>query len=108
MANNHSINILNVQLLKSYSGKQDVVKNITFAIEASDGNVTASVVKNCELDISKLENFVAFENLTESQVKNWIVNSVGNDQIQIYNQEADQKLQNLVSPNEVIVNPPWM
>ena len=83
MANNHSINILNVQLLKSYSGKQDVVKNITFAIEASDGNVTASVVKNCELDISKLENFVAFENLTESQVKNWIVNSVGNDQIQI-------------------------
>ena len=92
MANNHSINILNVQLLKSYSGKQDVVKNITFAIEASDGSVTASVVKNCELDISKLENFVAFENLTESQVKNWIVNSVGNDQIQIYNQEADQKL----------------
>lgn len=108
MANNHSINIFNLEVLKNYDNKQDVVKNVAFAIEASNGSVTASVVKGCELDINNLENFVSFDKLTETQVKNWIINTVGNEQIQLWNQEADAKLENLVAPNEITVNPPWI
>jgi hypothetical protein len=107
MANNHSLKIFNVQILKNYDNKQDVVNKITFAVAASNGTNEANVVKNIQLDTSKLENFVSFDQLTETQVKNWIT-SVAGDEMQVWYAQADQELQNLITPNELVVNPPWI
>lgn len=109
MPNNHFIKVINLQILKDYDNKQNVVDKVTFSVNAeNETNQIGSVISSLDLNVDNLTNFIAFENLTEVEIKNWISNIVGDAQIEVWYEKADQQLQNLIAPNQIVVNPPWM
>lgn len=108
MNNNHTLKVLTVQVLQNQDGKQNVINAVTVSVWASNELNSASIVKTCGLDVSNLENFVEFKKLTEPQVLTWVINSVGEDEVQNWYAEVDSFLIKTAYPNETFVNPPWM
>jgi len=108
MDNNHTLKVLTVQVLRNQDGKQNVINAVTVSVRASNELDSASIVKTCKIDVSNIENFVKFENLTEPQVLGWVTDLVGEAEVQNWYAEVDSFLTKTTAPNETFVNPPWM
>lgn len=109
MANKHSLEILNLQKISAYQGKTDVVKQINFNVVSTDdqGN-EFRLQKVCVLGLLDLQNFTPFDQLTEAQVKQWLIDHFNPLSLEQFYAEADEELANKLNPVETFVNAPWM
>lgn len=65
----------------SLNGMSNVIKEVTFAIVASDGVNQISSFFPVELDDPEAGQFIKYEDLTREQIALWVVEKLGNDRI---------------------------
>jgi hypothetical protein len=108
MANKHSLEILNLQKVSDYEGKTDVVKQINFSVVSTDAQGNQfRLQKTCVLPLADLANFTPFDQLTEAQVKQWLLDHFNPLSLEQFYAEADFALETQLNPSEVFVNAPW-
>lgn len=83
----------------------NVVKVIYWSLVASDDINTARINSTVELDHANPENFTAFDNLTESQVVEWVEGIIDVDNIKV---KLAAELNALSNPPVVSRQVPWL
>jgi hypothetical protein len=93
MPNAHSIDIVKIQCLPEFQGKQNVAQSIDFLIVATDSdNNCAAIEKTLHLVLDNLVEFTEFKNLTKEQVIQWITNHYNPLSMQAFYDDADTAL----------------
>ena len=62
-------------------GMNNIVKEVKFSLTGTDGANTVTNFFPVKLDYPEAENFVEYENLTRDQILKWVIDKVGEDQI---------------------------
>ena len=75
--------------------KQDVIAWVQFSITCSDGEKIAQAQGNVELTYNANAPFVAYPDLTESQVIEWAKSVLTEDEIKFYETVAQNRLTNI-------------
>ncbi len=75
----------NIDISKAKStninGMNNIVKQVRLSITATDGVNTAVSFFPVDLDYPDKENFIEYEKLSRDQISTWVMNKVGEDQI---------------------------
>ena len=98
MANTYTWRINAVDCYTSKDCLEKVAYNIHLSYFATDGEHTASMIGVQSVGEPNPENFLAFEELTEEQVVEWITASMDLEQMQ---ENLDTQIANLVAPKVV-------
>ena len=108
MAITYTYTILNVTTYESYNDLADVVCNVTFKYEASEGagddKKTANYTFQIELGDPDAENFKAYADLTEADVVMFVKNNTNVD----FNKSVVNKLlADQALPAKIVKGLPW-
>jgi hypothetical protein len=98
MANTYTWRINAVDCYTSKDGLEKVAYNVHWSYFATDGEHSASMIGVQSVGEPDPENFVAFEELTEEQVVEWITASMDVEKMQ---ENLDTQIANLVAPKVV-------
>ena len=79
MATTYEHKILNVRVLQVSGDLQDVVYEIDWQLEASDGLFVAFYSNTSKVAAPEPEAFIPFEDLTEDDVKAWLPDPLTDD-----------------------------
>jgi len=79
---------------ENIDGKQDVIKWVQFAVSCLDGEKTAQAQGTVELTYSADAPFIAYSDLSESQVIEWAKSVLTQDEITFYETVAQNRLEN--------------
>ena len=63
------------------NGMNNIIKEVKLSIKGTDGANTVTNFFPVKLDNPEAENFIDYENLTRDQILKWVVDKVGEDQI---------------------------
>ena len=87
----------------------NVAYSVVWLINAGYGNTWVSDSGTQELDVTEIdpENFTAFEDLTQAQVKEWVINSMGVKYDELI-AKLTERLETLKNPPTKSMTPPWM
>ena len=109
MSTTYSFKINDVQVLET----QSVVKNVVWTLTASDSKNNASVSTATQIKFDPSNSFTPYEQLTESQVIQWVKDALG-DNIKMYENVVDAKLKKLretvaIDPTKTLIPKklPW-
>lgn len=86
---------------------KDVVFEVYWRINATDGQNTSTVYGSIIIELNKDNKFIPYDQLTEEQVINWTKNSIGNDDIDKYYEILNNDINVKINPITLIKNPPW-
>lgn len=98
MANTYTWRINAVDCYTSKDGLEKVAYNVHWSYFATDGEHTASMIGVQSIGEPDPENFVAFEELTEEQVVEWISAAMDVEKMQ---ENLDKQIADLVAPKVV-------
>jgi hypothetical protein len=90
MSTNYTFKVNEIQVLET----QSIVKNIVWTLTANDSKNQASVSTATQIKFDPSSSFTPYEQLTESQVIQWVKDTLG-DNIKIYENVVDAKLKKL-------------
>ena len=105
MAINYTWNVSTVDV-KEVDGNADTVFNVHWRLTGTDdanndadGNPQAATVYGSQsLDTSDLSDFIAFTDLTVSDVQGWVEAAMGEDEVQAKKDGLDATIAELVTP----------
>jgi len=63
------------------NGMSNILKKVRFILKGTDGDNTTSNFFTVTLDYPDKEKFVEFEDLTRDQIEKWVMDKIGEDQI---------------------------
>tara|TARA_R100000781_G_C4078174_1_gene126799 strand:+ start:1372 stop:1716 length:345 start_codon:yes stop_codon:yes gene_type:complete len=94
--------------VKTIDGNKDTVFNVHWKLvaeddannDANDEPLTGFVYGTQELDTSDLSNFTAFEDLTNEQITGWVVDVIGEVEVQAKKNSLADLLAELVTPTQ--------
>lgn len=98
MANTYAWRINAIDCYTSKEGLEKVAYNVHWYYFATDGEHTTSMIGVQSVGEPDPENFVAFEELTEEQVVEWITASMDVEQMQ---ENLDTQIAELAAPSKV-------
>ena len=96
--NTYNFKINAIDCYTSKDGLEKVAYNVHWSYFGTDGTHTASMIGVQSIGEPNPENFVAFEDLTEEQVIEWISASMDVDKMQ---ENLDRQLAELAAPTTV-------
>lgn len=102
MATTFEWKVNRMTVYEQIGGYSNVVNKIYYSCTASDAEISKTLTGICELDLDSTEPFIAYENLTEAEVLNWVW-SHGVDQLAI-EAELDAAIH---QPSLVVLPLPW-
>lgn len=106
MAVSYTISIDQLEALPQQGDLQNVVQAVHWTLTATDGAVSESMQKVVHLQPATAETFVPFDTLQESQVKQWVIDAVGDRMTTLENTLAEKlSAVSLDEPRPVSV--PW-
>ena len=87
---------------------EKVVNKIHWILIGVDGQYGTSLngVETLKIDILDPLHYTAYENLTENQVIDWLVASMG-ERVQLYQNEIAKRIEAAKTPAVVAADPPW-
>ena len=94
-------------------GRTNVVSSVKWGAHAVDGSYTDAVSGIVDLPVSNITSFVPYDQLTESQVVEWVKNALGEQKIkQLHVQLSvsieSRKQPNLIKPKAQTSQLPWV
>ena len=109
MAISYAWNVSTVDTYPTKDSKSDVVHNVHWRLTATDdtnndadGNPqTATVYGSQGLDTSDLSSFIAFADLTASDVQGWVETALGADEVTEMKAGLDAQIAEKVTPTSV-------
>tara|TARA_B100001939_G_scaffold345432_1_gene361983 strand:- start:3079 stop:3387 length:309 start_codon:yes stop_codon:yes gene_type:complete len=102
MATNYTINILKLKG-GTVDGQDDVVTEVNYELTGEDDGTTYSVTANINC-VYDAENFTPLADLTEDQVKGWIIGDTDNHAT--YKNYVDDKIAKL-KESKTYLTIPW-
>ena len=90
-------------------GLNQVVHIIHWILNGSDGTHESSVYGTQTLKTDDLnpDQFVSFADLTQAVVEIWLEDAMGADKVQQLKDIVQNNINNMISPQNVMSNPPW-
>lgn len=86
-------NIENLTVYLNYNNQNDVVYKINYFVNKSDENGNSNTLfKIANFDLTNLDDFIPFEDLTNEIVLNWIKDDLGQSGIDDLETELDNSL----------------
>ena len=89
---NYNWNITNVEVYNSLENNTDVVYKVNYGVSTSNDSFGVTLIKEQELDISSISNFVPFEDLTNETVIGWVKSYLGDSGVIDVQKEAEELL----------------
>jgi hypothetical protein len=88
-------------------GKQNIVHTIHWSVLAENKGESAEMSGSQSIEYDASKSFVDYENLTEQQVKTWLIEAMG-EQKQMLEKALDDKIS--IQSEPLIVKPqlPWI
>ena len=90
-------NTLEVEVFNSLDGNTDVVYNVKYEILISENGTGVALLKEQELEVSSITEFIPFEDLTNEIVIGWVKNVLGESGVENAQQEADELLNKVLN-----------
>ena len=106
MTNTYTWVIDDIFVNPSTAGQTDVVVNINYHVNGTDGTHTASVHNNQNLTYTSGNPFTAYTNLTETEVIGWIQNALGNTAVNEIQTTLDAQILNMAQPTITVKSLP--
>lgn len=106
--------IRQVLVLPEYMGYQNVISKVKFSILSTLEDLNWEQVNEVWLDIYDIQEFKAIDNITEEDIKNWVINkhlgpdgflNVRRGHLQIFNEQYRDKT-SIVQPFDFAVDQP--
>jgi hypothetical protein len=85
----------------------DVVQTINWVLTATDGEYSASCYGSITLGAPDPENFTPYAELTEAQVTEWTIQSLGEEQVSTYEASLAGQIEAQKNPTSGNMAPPW-
>ena len=85
-------NTLEVEVYNSLDNNTDVVYKVNYGVSISDDSFGVTLIKEQELDISSITEFIPFEDLTDETVIGWVKGYLGDSGVVAVEKEADELL----------------
>ena len=96
--NTYTWEIKNLEYVKSDNGQTNVVTNIHWKLVGSDG-IHSSEVFGIQFVKFDAENyFVKYEDLTEQKTIQWLISTLGEEQIDSFKASIDAKIELQINP----------
>jgi len=88
-----------VDIYISESGLSDVVYNVHWIVSGVDdlGNTTSNIGVQT-LDTSNITDFIPFNNLTYDQITSWTMNAMGQERVDLIEEDIAIKLEQIANP----------
>lgn len=99
----------NLEVKPEIDSFQNVVWTVHWRVFAKEGDVTSSVYgsRNLTFDPTTATNFINYDNLTQSQVIDWVKTSMGSDEVENIESAAVSELNRVLNPPIVTKPLPW-
>ena len=99
MAINYTWNVSTVDV-KEIDGNADTVFNVHWRLTGTDdaNDESATVYGTIGLDTEDLSDFIAFADLTVSDVQGWVEAAMGADEVQAKKDILDAQIKELINP----------
>jgi hypothetical protein len=85
-------NTLEVEVFNSLDGNTDVVYSVKYGILTSENGTGVTLIKEQELNISSITEFIPFEDLTDETVIGWVKSDLGESGVIDVQKEAEELL----------------
>ena len=89
-------------------GQADVVVSVAWRVNGVDGIYNATVYGTQTLTPSDSKEFIAYADLTETQVIGWVQDAMGEDQVADINANIEGQIENQVNPPITTPTLPWL
>jgi len=99
--------IAQLQYFPQLDGYDKVVYVVNWILSAEQDGVVAQIADVTNLELDSGSGFTPFDKLTQDQVLGWVFDAIGEDQIKIYYEEVDKKLDAMLQPILVAPDLPW-
>jgi hypothetical protein len=84
---------------------KDVVFQVNYSCEASDGTYSYSYVNKCDVKLDADIPFTPYDELTEGQVIGWVKSTLGDDEVTYIQNQTAQQLALIYYKPTVLPNP---
>jgi len=102
MTNTYTWVIDDIFVNPSTAGQTDVVVNINYHVNGTDGTHIASVYNNQNLTYTAGNPFIAYKNLTQDQIINWIQSAMGATAVSAVQSSLDDLVANMATPTQTV------
>lgn len=87
------------------NGMNNIIKEVKFSFTGTDGVNTVTNFFPVNLDYPSAENFIEFENLTRDQIFQWVLDEVGETQINALKQGITSELRDkqIIDPDNPVL-----
>ena len=96
-----------LEIVPSEDGLQNVVKNISWSLVATDGDCSVATEGQSDLAEPDKQSFVSFNDLTPSLVESWIESSMDAELLATQKANLAVYLQETMKIKTKSVTPPW-
>ena len=95
MANTYKFHIYTTDCFVDYDGLSNVIQNVHWGYEVSDGTNSTTMIGVTTMDIPSSENFIAFDQLDKATVIQWLESKLDIAGMQA---SLDKQLDEMVNP----------
>jgi len=96
---------LNVKLAED--GLTQVVYNVHWRLVGTDGEYSASAYGTAGISAPTSNDFTPYDQLTEEQVRAWVIEALGIDQVAAYEANIVRQIEAQKTPVDAALQPPW-
>jgi hypothetical protein len=93
--------------IPSVDGQSNVVSNIHWRVNATDGTNTTSVYGCQSLSFDAKSAFISYADLTKDTVVGWVQEAMGIDAVTRLQETLDKQLETLANPPVITPPLPW-
>jgi hypothetical protein len=96
---------LSVTLAKD--GLTNVVYNVYWRLVGTDGDYSASAYGSVGIAAPESGDFTPYEELTQAQVQQWVIDALGAEQVALYEQSLADQVSRQKAPVDANLPAPW-
>jgi len=107
MANTYTWKIDALDCAPTSNGQADVVTNVHWRVNGTDGVHNATVYGTQGIEFSGNTSFVPFTSLTQAEVITWVQTAMGSTRVAEIEANIDSQIAALANPPIVTKSVPW-
>lgn len=108
MANTYEWVIEQMTSYPQYDGETDVVFSVNWRLNGTDGNGhNGTVYGSVGVTYDAGSTFTPYDQLTQDQVVGWVIEVLGQEDIDANKLSIDNQINEQISPSAVILPLPW-
>lgn len=96
------------EVKNNHNNLNEVVVSIYYELNAIESSYRSSISGKANLLEPDAQNFIAFQDLTQKQVQEWVENAIGQNELQTIKNNLEAKIQELKNPLVKTLPAPWL